>query len=273
MFTTVNSTGAPTALSSGGVTVYKNGSTVPDTTGVTLTASFNGVTGQNHLQIDMVTTSAFYAPVAQFMAVISSGAASEDLSGYCLTRWSVGQKTVVSVSSGINVTQWAGNAVTASGGKPDVNVETMDADSVSDTAVSNAAASKVGVAASISNHETDVGDTFANASSQSVIKLTAENASVISISTTAAVQINDEVVDAINTDTYGEPAAGVPSTAASLVGMQRVLYAGLRNQITVSSSAKVFYNDAGGVLWAKSLSQDSTGSTGVYTEAGASTST
>lgn len=102
-FTTVNSSGVPTALSSGGVTVYRDGSTVPATTGVTLTASFNAVTGFNRVQIDMVGTSTFYQPGAEFTAIISSGAASESLAGYTLAHWSVIRGTPVTVSTAVSI--------------------------------------------------------------------------------------------------------------------------------------------------------------------------
>src|SRR3990167_5353650 len=102
-FTTVNSSGVPTALSSGGVTVYRDGSTVPATTGVTLTASFNAVTGFNRVQVDMAGTSTFYQPGAEFTAIISSGAASESLSGYTLAHWSVIRATPVTVSTAVSI--------------------------------------------------------------------------------------------------------------------------------------------------------------------------
>src|SRR3990167_1255271 len=102
-FTTVNSSGVPTALSSGGVTVYRDGSTAPATTGITLTASFNGVTGFNRVQVDMAGTSTFYQPGAEFTAIISSGAASENLAGYTLAHWSVIRGTPVTVSTAVSI--------------------------------------------------------------------------------------------------------------------------------------------------------------------------
>ena len=99
----MNSSGVPTALSSGGVTVYQDGSTVQNTTGVTLTASFNAVTGYNRVQIDMVGTSTFYLPGSEFVAIISSGAASESLAGYTLAHWSVIRGTPVIVSTAVSI--------------------------------------------------------------------------------------------------------------------------------------------------------------------------
>ena len=102
-FTTVNSSGVPTAFSSGGVTAYRDGSTIAHTTGITLTSTFNGVVGFNRVQVDMAGTSTFYQPGADFVAIISSGAASESLAGYVLAHWSVGRKPVATVSTAVSI--------------------------------------------------------------------------------------------------------------------------------------------------------------------------
>ena len=96
-FTTVNSTGAPSAFSSGGVTAYRDGSTVQDTTGITLTSTFDTITGLNHVQIDM-STAGFYSSAGTYCAVVSSGAASEDLTGYVLAHWSLEDRRVLSTA-------------------------------------------------------------------------------------------------------------------------------------------------------------------------------
>lgn len=72
-FTTFRpSTGAPFTL--GGtpaLSVYKDNSTTQTTTGVTLTADFDSVTGLNHVAID--TSDAFYAAGSFFDVVITTG--------------------------------------------------------------------------------------------------------------------------------------------------------------------------------------------------------
>ena len=72
-FTTFNpSTGAPFTL--GGtpaLSVYKDNSTTQTTTGVTLTADFDSVTGLNHFAID--TSDSFYAVGSFFDVVITTG--------------------------------------------------------------------------------------------------------------------------------------------------------------------------------------------------------
>ena len=580
-FTTVNSTGAPAAFSSGGVTVYKDASTAPSATGLTLTSTFAAITGLNHVQVDMAGTSPFYTPGSKFIALVSSGAASESLAGYVLATWSVGHKPEVTVSTAVTIStataidsvtnvnstvdadvrHWIGVAPSTLGPNSNIQISTASlistgqsiavaalvdtvttvstaatfldamADVVWDEVLTDAThniatsagrrlrtlqdfgvyeggavwidtvngtpgttdfengtvtnpvdsiadartiADSVGlkifhilpgssitlaqafddfeftgfdytlalggqsVARSLVQNATvsgtftgnpnfekcDVGNitgpgsnmdwcaltgtvtnngtndwrlehcysavagtgtptfdfgaaalnsavnfrlysggievqnigtagtdnmslegfgqlvlnancssgtiairgmftvtdnsggavtlsddariavdqvsTFKSSTDQVLANVTqwlgvapstlgpnanlqvstgtlVSTAAVIALaaqnSTLSSSDVNAEVVDALATDTYEEPGFGTPSTAQTIAGMHRYLYSALRNQITVSSSAKNFYGDAGAVLWGKTLSQDSTGSTGVYLEAGASTST
>jgi hypothetical protein len=72
-FTTMQpSTGAPFTLAgTPALSVYKDNSTTQTTTGVTLTADFDSVTGLNHVAID--TSDAFYAAGSFFDVVITTG--------------------------------------------------------------------------------------------------------------------------------------------------------------------------------------------------------
>lgn len=74
-FTTFNpSTGAPFTL--GGtpaLSVYKDNSTTQTTTGVTLTADFDSVTGLNHFAIDTSADGTFYSAGSFFDIVITTG--------------------------------------------------------------------------------------------------------------------------------------------------------------------------------------------------------
>jgi len=74
-------------------------------------------------------------------------------------------------------------------------------------------------------------------------------------------QVNAEVVDALNVDTYAEP-TGVPAATASLVSKIGRLYQVLRNRLEVTATDKTLYDDAGAALWKKALSDDGT----TYTE-------
>jgi len=74
-FTTYRpSTGAPYTLAgTPALSVYKDNSTTQSTSGVTLTADFDGVTGLNHFAVDTSTDGSFYAAGSFFDVVITTG--------------------------------------------------------------------------------------------------------------------------------------------------------------------------------------------------------
>ncbi len=87
-FNTFATNGTLGALVGGAVAVYKNSDTTEVTTGVTLTASFDGVTGVNHLAI--VTTDAWYAADTPFTVVLSAGTVdSVSVVGYVVGKFTI----------------------------------------------------------------------------------------------------------------------------------------------------------------------------------------
>ena len=70
----------------------------------------------------------------------------------------------------------------------------------------------------------------------------------------------DTLITQLTTD-VAEP--GVPGATATVPEMIATMYGATRNKITVTSSSKAFFNDAGTQVWAKALSDDGT----TYTEA------
>jgi hypothetical protein len=92
MFTTFRpSTGAPFTL--GGtpaVSVYKDNSTTQSTAGITLTASFDSVTGLNHVRITTSSDGTFYADGSTFECVITTGTVdSVSVVGSCIGRFTL----------------------------------------------------------------------------------------------------------------------------------------------------------------------------------------
>lgn len=90
--------------------------------------------------------------------------------------------------------------------------------------------------------------------------------SVGSLAVQAKSDVNAEVVDAINVDSYGEP-TGVPAASASLATKISNLYMVLRNKVTVTDSKLTVYDDGDAAEWEKDLSDD--GSTYTESEANA----
>lgn len=92
MFTTFRpSTGAPFTL--GGtpaVSVYKDNSTTQSTAGITLTASFDSVTGLNHVRITTSSDGTFYADGSAFECVITTGTVDGvSVVGSCIGRFTL----------------------------------------------------------------------------------------------------------------------------------------------------------------------------------------
>lgn len=91
-FTTFRpSTGATYTL--GGtpaISVYKDNSTTQTTSGVTLTADFDSVTGLNHVRITTSSDGTFYADGSQFEVVITTGTVdSVSVVGACVGRFTL----------------------------------------------------------------------------------------------------------------------------------------------------------------------------------------
>lgn len=105
-FTTVDDTGAPATLAgTPAISVYKDNSVTQSTAGVTLTADFDGVTGLNHVTIDLSADGTFYAAASEFDVVITTGTVdSVSVVGYTVAHFSVQNRVV-------DIARWLGTVV------------------------------------------------------------------------------------------------------------------------------------------------------------------
>jgi len=116
MFSTRNVSAAPAALASGVISVYKANGTTQSTAGITLTASFDGVTGLNHIRI--ITTDAFYAAANDYIVVITTGTVnSVSVVGTTIATFSIENRFMrgtdsALLSANINLTAGAVDNVT-----------------------------------------------------------------------------------------------------------------------------------------------------------------
>ncbi len=87
--------------------------------------------------------------------------------------------------------------------------------------------------------------------------------SIGSLAAQAKLDVNAEVVDALNVDTYAEP-TGVPPATTTIQRKLSQVYMALRNGVVVNSNTgnKEFLDDGGSVEWTKAF----TDAGGVYTE-------
>lgn len=89
-------------------------------------------------------------------------------------------------------------------------------------------------------------------------------AAVAALNDLSAADVNAEVLDVLNVDTFGEP-SGVPGDTVSLTAKIGVLYAALLYGLDQTATKKSFKNSAGTAQWSKTVSDDGT----TYTEGGA----
>lgn len=86
-------------------------------------------------------------------------------------------------------------------------------------------------------------------------------AQISALNDISAADVNAQVLDVLNTDTFAEP-TGVPAATATLATKIGYLYMALRNQITITATKMTFFDDAGNAEWEKDLSDAG----GTYTE-------
>lgn len=85
--------------------------------------------------------------------------------------------------------------------------------------------------------------------------------SVGSLAAQAKTDVNTEVVDALNTDTYAEPGQGAPAATASLVAKLGYLYKAWRNKSAQTASQYSLYNDDAVTIDHKATFSDDTSTT------------
>ena len=90
-FTTVDTSGVPFTLAGSPViSVFKNNSTTPSTSGVTLSADFAGITGYNNVRIDLSSDGTFYSAGGNFAIVITTGTVDgASVVGYVVGEFSI----------------------------------------------------------------------------------------------------------------------------------------------------------------------------------------
>lgn len=116
-FTTTGSTGAPTALSAGSVSVYEDGATAEFTAGVTLTADFDSRAGLNLVTV-ATSTSGSYGRGKDYNLVVTNGSVGGvSVVGYLVGTFSIENRLGPFVTT--LTTAWAGASAanaTVSGG-------------------------------------------------------------------------------------------------------------------------------------------------------------
>lgn len=149
---------------------------------------------------------------------------------------------------------------------------------------SNWTAARAGYVDNINGHTPQTGDSFARLGAPSGLSVSAdilainnfvdtEVAAILAdtgeigtagagltnlggMSTGMKAEINAEVLDVMNTDTYGEPGQGTPPATASIFTKLNYLYKAWRNEWRVTATQASLYNDAGTVVDQKHAHSD-----------------
>ena len=98
--------------------------------------------------------------------------------------------------------------------------------------------------------------TYAPTTAGTVMTHAAQASAITALNNISAADVNAEVVDAIATDTYAEPAQGAPGATVSLSTKIGHMYKGWRNKSETTSVLTSIYNDAGAVVDTKATVSD-----------------
>jgi hypothetical protein len=113
-FNSIDATGAPASLSSGAVITTKDGADATPSGGVTLSSDVGGVTGRNHVVIDMSVDTATFTAGAEYSVRLSgsSNVGGTSVVGIVVGEWSVENRSVAVDSSGRTLLQPTQSGVT-----------------------------------------------------------------------------------------------------------------------------------------------------------------
>jgi hypothetical protein len=136
-FTTIDSTGLASALTSGAVAAYPDNSTTQITAGITLSADFDSVTGLNNVRV-VASSGNGYATATNYALVLTAGTVdSVSVAGYVVGHFSIENRSALMPTTAArtldvsadgdaeaNVTKWLGTAAATPtvAGVPEVDV-------------------------------------------------------------------------------------------------------------------------------------------------------
>lgn len=191
-------------------------------------------------------------------AITASSIAASALNGK--GDWNIG-KTGYSLTQTFP-TNFSDLAITASTGRVTVgtNADKTGYSLVATTGLGNQTADITGsLSGSVGSVTGAVGSVTGNVGGNVVGSVGSVTGSIGSLAAQAKTDVNAEVVDALATDTYAEPAQGALAATASLATKINCIYKFLRNKITTTSTQISVYDDAGTTIDHKStISDDAT---------------
>lgn len=290
-FTTVGTDGAPTTLAGTPViSVYKADGLVQSTAGVTLTVDFDAVTGLNNVLINLA-ADAFYAVANDYHVVITTGTVGgTSVVGYVVAQFSIENRFM----RGTDSAALASIATEARLAELDAANLPSDVDAILVDTGTTLQAELDGIQADTENIQTRLPAALVGGRMDSTIDATgfedaavdkvwdeaksghvgagsfgeevqahALSSEITALNDLSATQVNTEVSDVLKTDTIAELAQQAPPTAPTFQEAMMYLYMALVHKVDITATLKEFHNNAGTVIYKKTLSDDGT----TYTEA------
>jgi hypothetical protein len=141
-------------------------------------------------------------------------------------------------------------------GRIDASVGAMAANTLTASALATDAVAEINATVDTALSDYD-GPTNAELTTALAAADDAVLAAIAALNNLSAADVNTQVLDVLNTDTFAEP-TGVPGATVSIVEKIGRLYMVLRNRVDVTATKKTFYDDAGNPEWEQDLSDDAT---------------
>lgn len=221
-FTTFRpSTGAPFALAgTPALSVYKDNSTAQSTTGVTLTADFDTVTGLNHFAIDTSADGTFYSAGSNFDIVITTGTVDgvsvvgSVVASFSLRKDSALKPTTAARTLDVSAGGEAG-IDWANIGSPTTAVNLSGTNIDTDQVVASVSGAVGSVAGNVGGNVTgSVGSVAADGITATSLAASAITEIQSGLASQASVDTIDGIVDAILVDTGTD----IPATLSAIAG-------------------------------------------------------
>jgi len=289
-------TGIPTALVSGVISAYEDANVTQITAGITLTASFDSVVGLNHVEVVATAANGFENGKTYSLVITTGTVDGVSVVGEVVEQFTIGQSAAaVDLANGtdglgalkaiVDTLATAADLLdklgavdeAAAAGDPSATESVMQyvkqlvniligTDGIAAFPAEAAPANAVSLAEVIRAIHADVtglnGSAMRGTDSAALAAVCTEGrlAELDAANLPTDIDAIKAITDLL-TAAHAEP-TGVPAVNETPLDKLAYLFMALRNQITVTSTKKTFYDDGGAAEWEKDLSDDAT----TYTE-------
>jgi hypothetical protein len=139
----------------------------------------------------------------------------------------------------------------------DTVVDTIKVDTASTVVSIASALAKIDIIDTTADYIlTDTGTTLDTKIDNVKVETASTLARIVALNNISAADVNAQVLDVLNVDTFVEPGQGAPAATTTLVQKISYLFKALRNKVTQTSTTTSIYNDAGDTIDQKATVTD-----------------